>query len=160
MAQRLLRAAGHPTGLLPVSGESYSRPEDRAEIRAAYTRLYTDGDGHSRFGDVVLNGESRAVDYADLVATFADPIQAESVVFRDVVQEASADARHNAPQRQFIVQVNSECEVESSTGEIRRFGPGSVLLAEDLEGHGHITRNIGDPDRGRLTLLITLPNET
>jgi hypothetical protein len=125
-------------------------------IPCAYTRLYTDVDGHSRFEDVELAGETRGVGYAELVATFAQPIAAEAVVFRNVVREASDETPHNAPRRQFIIQVSGACEVESSTGEIRHFGPGSVLLVEDLHGHGHITRKVGTGER--LTLLITLPD--
>jgi hypothetical protein len=123
----------------------------------AYTRLYADADGHSRFEDVQLPAETRGVTYAELVATFSDPIDADAVVFRNVLQEASDDSPHNAPRRQFIVQISGACEVETSTGEIRRFGPGSVLLVEDLDGHGHITRKVGEGER--LTMLITLPED-
>lgn len=126
-------------------------------IPGAYTRLYTDADGHSRFEDVELPGETRGVAYAELVATFAEPIPAQAVVFRNVLLEASDDTPHNAPRRQFIIQVSGACEVETSTGDVRRFGPGSVLLVEDLDGRGHITRKLGTGER--LTLLITLPDE-
>jgi hypothetical protein len=132
-------------------------PEAGSVTLTAYTRLYTDADGHSRFEEVELPAETRGVGYAELVATFSEPIDADAVVFRNVLREAADDTPHNAPRRQFIVQMTGWCEVESSTGERRRFGPGSVLLVEDLVGHGHITRKIGEGER--LTMLVTLPED-
>lgn len=137
-----------------AQGDGLPRTPQRAHIPAAYTRVYTGEDGHSRFEDVDLAGESRTVDYAELVAIFSASFDVDEVVFRHVVQEASYDEPHNAPRRQFIIAVSGECEIETSRGEIRRFGPGSVLLLEDTEGHGHITRRIGAEDR--LTVLVTL----
>jgi hypothetical protein len=128
--------------------------EDPAEIPVAYIRLYTDVDGHSRFQDVSPLGRTTGVVESDLRATFSEPMSADWLMFRHVVHEADDSQPHNAPRRQFIVMLKGECEVETSTGEKRRLGPGSVLLTEDTEGLGHITRRIGDGDR--LTLLIPL----
>lgn len=145
-----------------MSFETTSHPGDPVDDRAstlsapkAYTRLYTDAEGHSRFEDVELTGETRGVPYADLMATFAEPIAAESVIFRHVLREADDGTPHNAPRRQFIFQLTGGCEVETSRGEVRRFGPGDVLFVEDLEGHGHITRSLGPGPR--LTVLVTVP---
>jgi hypothetical protein len=122
-----------------------------------YVRLYTDAEGESRFEDVALIGHTRGVQESELVARFSDPIPAVDVLLREVVKEASAERPHNAPRRQFIIQLVGECEVESSTGEVRRFGPGGILLVEDIDGNGHITRRVSDGER--LTLLITLPDD-
>ena len=35
-------------------------------------------------------------------------------------------------------------EVEVTDGEIRRFGPGAVILVEDTTGKGHVSRIIGE----------------
>ncbi|WP_214370224.1 hypothetical protein [Pseudonocardia sp. H11422] len=131
--------------------------EDSAEMPVAYIRLYTDAEGHSRFEDVSPLGRTTGVVESDLRATFSEPMSADWVVFRHVVHEADDSRPHNAPRRQFIIMLKGECEVETSTGEKRRLGPGSVLLTEDTEGLGHITRRIGGGDR--LTLLIPLGPE-
>jgi hypothetical protein len=133
-----------------------STPEPTTIVKA-YTRLYSDADGHSRFEDVELPAKTGGVIESDLVATLADPIAAETVVFRNVLREASDSEPHNAPRRQFIIQITGWCEIETSTGEVRRFGPGEVLLVEDLDGRGHITR--ADESGERRTLLITLRTE-
>lgn len=131
--------------------------EDAAEMPVAYIRLYTDSEGHSRFEDVSPLGHTTGVVESDLRATFSEPMSADWVAFRHVVHEADDTRPHNAPRRQFIVMLKGECEVETSMGEKRRLGPGSVLLVEDTEGLGHITRRIGEGDR--LTLLIPLGSE-
>ena len=61
---------------------------------------------------------------------------------------------HTAPRRQFVVNLTGEVEIEVSDGETRRFGPGSILLAEDTTGKGHISRGIGNDERR--TLFIPL----
>jgi len=47
---------------------------------------------------------------------------------------------HPAPARQAMCFLSGEFSVEVSDGEIRRFGPGALLLLEDLSGKGHRTR--------------------
>ena len=47
---------------------------------------------------------------------------------------------YNATRKQFVITLRGEVEIEVSDGEVRRFGPGSVLLAEDIDGRGHKTR--------------------
>ena len=36
-----------------------------------------------------------------------------------------------------------ELEVQVSDGMVRTFGPGSVVLVEDMEGRGHVSRVVG-----------------
>jgi quercetin dioxygenase-like cupin family protein len=61
---------------------------------------------------------------------------------------------HASPRRQFIVQLAGEVEIEVSDGEARRFGPGSVMLVEDVAGKGHTTRRVGDAVRDTLFLPL------
>ncbi len=91
---------------------------------------------------------------SELRAVFSSPFPADSASFRYVVREAATEHPHNTPRRQFIVMLSGACEVEASDGERRTLGPGSVLLLEDTDGIGHITRRVGDEDR--LTLVIPL----
>lgn len=120
----------------------------------AYVRIYADAEGHSHLEDVPLDGEATGVVESELRAVFSEPFPAQSASFRYVVQEADGEHPHNAPRRQFIVMLAGVCEIEASDGDRRRLGPGEVLLLEDTEGHGHITRRVGDQDR--LTLVIPL----
>ncbi|MCW2951457.1 MAG: hypothetical protein JWQ48_627 [Conexibacter sp.] len=120
----------------------------------AYTRLYADAAGVTHLEDVELEGETRGVSESDLVAAFSDPLEVETLQFRDVVREADATMPHNAPRRMFIVQLRGRYAIETSDGARREIGPGGVLLVEDVDGDGHITRRVGDEPR--LTLVVTL----
>jgi hypothetical protein len=126
----------------------------RTAAPIAYIRLYVDEDGHSHFEDVRLRGEAHGVVESDLRAVFSDPFTATAALFRHVVEEADATRPHNTPCRQFIIQLAGECEVEASDGDTRRLVPGSVLLLEDVEGLGHVTRRIGDASR--MTMVVRL----
>jgi hypothetical protein len=48
---------------------------------------------------------------------------------------------HNPPQRLLVLWLTGEVEFETSDGDIRRLAAGSVLLAEDTTGKGHISRH-------------------
>jgi quercetin dioxygenase-like cupin family protein len=54
---------------------------------------------------------------------------------------------HCAPRRQYTITLAGEAEIEVGDGTIKRIGPGDVLLAEDMQGQGHITRVVGDQQR-------------
>jgi uncharacterized cupin superfamily protein len=47
----------------------------------------------------------------------------------------------------FVVNLSGEVEITVSDGETRRFGPGTILLAEDVTGKGHISRGVGNAER-------------
>lgn len=52
---------------------------------------------------------------------------------------------HNAPHRLYVVVLKGRFEVEvENGGKTKSFGPGDVLLAEDLTGKGHLTRAVGE----------------
>ena len=62
---------------------------------------------------------------------------------------------HNAPRRQYVINLSGIAEFETADGSKRRLVPGDVLVAEDLTGRGHIARNIGD--EFRVSLAVPLP---
>ncbi|HEY91073.1 MAG TPA: hypothetical protein G4O07_04485 [Dehalococcoidia bacterium] len=45
-------------------------------------------------------------------------------------------------------------EIETGDGTVRRFGPGDIMLAEDITGRGHISRAVNH--RPRKSIFITL----
>jgi hypothetical protein len=52
---------------------------------------------------------------------------------------------HTAPRRQYIFILGGQMEIGIGDGSTRRFGPGDVVLADDLTGQGHTTRSVGLP---------------
>jgi quercetin dioxygenase-like cupin family protein len=61
---------------------------------------------------------------------------------------------HNAPRLQYVVMMAGEIEFETGDGTKRRMGPGDVLVAEDLTGHGHISRGVGTGPRMSLAVPL------
>jgi quercetin dioxygenase-like cupin family protein len=53
---------------------------------------------------------------------------------------------HNAPQAWFLIVLQGASEVTTSDGQVRHFGPGSVVLLDDTTGKGHQTRALGKID--------------
>ena len=60
---------------------------------------------------------------------------------------------HNPPQRLLSLWLSGEVEFETSDGDIRRLPAGSVVLAEDTTGKGHISRH---PPEGQLVVHVAL----
>ncbi len=115
-----------------------------------YFRIYAGPDGESHFEDgaIALHGQPGGSDYSDL-------FPATGVIFRRSPSDQHLDW-HPAPRRQFVITLSGEAEVEASDGEVRQIGPGTIMLAEDLTGKGHITRGRGTAER--LSLFIPLPD--
>lgn len=114
-----------------------------------YFRVYADEQGESHFEDIEV--ELSPVPGGELSQLF--PVQ--GIIFRR--QQPGYDhGWHTAPRRQFVITLAVGAELVASDGEVRRVGPGSVMLAEDLTGKGHITRVIGTEER--LSLFVPLPD--
>ena len=112
------------------------------------TRLYADSDGESHFGEV-------KADLRDMgqMGRLSERFPVKSLIFRENDADYDYDW-HNAPQRQYIVLLDGEIEIEASDGEKRIFRGGDVLLVEDITGKGHRTRVTNDMPRR--SVFITL----
>jgi hypothetical protein len=117
-----------------------------------YTRIYADPEGESHLQDV--DQEMKPTDHA---STMSELIAAKGVIFRESRSGEYFVDWHNAPRRQFVVNLTGEVEIQTSDGEVRRFGHGSILLAEDLSGKGHISRGVGSAKREVLFIPLSDP---
>ena len=61
---------------------------------------------------------------------------------------------HTAPRRQYVITLSGHGEVELVDGTKIPLGPGSIDLAEDLTGKGHITRVVGNEDRVTIAIPV------
>jgi hypothetical protein len=112
------------------------------------TRLYTGSDQQSHFEDINIElGDQGAIGF------LSARHPASSIIFRYTAGDYDYDW-HNAPQRQYIVILEGGLDVEIGDGTRRQFGPGDIVLAEDVDGQGHISRAVnGQPRR---SLFITI----
>ncbi|HEX5504617.1 MAG TPA: hypothetical protein VFW96_18505 [Thermomicrobiales bacterium] len=115
-----------------------------------YFRIYAGPDGESHFADVEV-----ALEASRGGSALSALVPATGVIFRRGAPGQFLDW-HPAPRRQFVVTLTGEAEIEAGDGEVRRVGPGTVMLAEDTTGRGHITRGVGAAER--LSLFIPLPD--
>ena len=60
---------------------------------------------------------------------------------------------HTPSRRQYVITLSGHAELVLSGGQTIEVGPGSIELAEDLTGKGHITRTVGTEDR----VVILIP---
>ncbi len=98
-------------------------------------RIYTGHDGQTHFEDLPLPAEG-----SHNVALQAGA----NLVFRCFPADYWSDW-HTAPRRQYIFILVGQMEIGIGDGTTRRFGPGDVVLADDLTGQGHTTRSVGVP---------------
>ncbi|HXG35730.1 MAG TPA: hypothetical protein VNL15_02045 [Dehalococcoidia bacterium] len=111
-------------------------------MNAKYTRLYSGDDGESHFEDVSV--EQGGV---------PPPEAARTVSFR-VSEPGKVEDWHNSPYRHYVITLSGEAEIEVGDGTTRRFGPGDIILGEDLTGRGHVTR-IGN-GQPRIVMVVEL----
>ena len=64
---------------------------------------------------------------------------------------------HTASRRQYVLTLSGHAELVLSGGQTIQVGPGSIELAEDLTGKGHITRTVGTEDRVVVLIPISGP---
>ena len=113
------------------------------------TRVYSDINGDTHFEDIEI-----PLTHAGNVGQLSNVLPATGIIFREV--EPSYDWNfHPAPQKQYIILLDGEIEIETSLGEKRIFTAGEVLLVEDTTGKGHKTRNL-QPEK-RKSIFVTLP---
>ena len=111
-------------------------------------RLYTDETGESHFADEEI----------ELVETtpsgrYSRRFPATGIIFREVQPTYDLDW-HNAPRRQYIINLDNGVQITASDGESRIIDAGEVILVEDTTGKGHLSKAVND--RIRHCIFVTL----
>ena len=112
------------------------------------TRIYVDSAGESRFEDLEVACSPHPFGF------LSSPMEVEEFYLRENVGNSNL-GWHLAPQKQYVVLLSGRVEVEVSSGEIRQFSTGDILLAEDTHGKGHRTTSLSEGLR--TSLFITVP---
>lgn len=109
-------------------------------------RLYTGQDGESHF-------EEAEVAFKPMNDAETTQLQAATGIFFRRAPAGHVQDWHPAPRRQYVITLSGQAEIEIGDGTVRCFGPGDVVLAEDVTGRGHITRATGTQPR----VYVTVP---
>src|SRR5438270_3203126 len=96
-------------------------------------RIYAGHDGQTHFEDLPLPAEES---HNVALQTGAN------LVFRCFPPDHWSDW-HTAPRRQYIFILTGQREIGTGDGTTRCFGPGAVVLSEDLTCPGNTTRSVG-----------------
>lgn len=75
----------------------------------------------------------------------------------------SVYGKHTAPQRNYVLTLRGTLEFTTSLDHVFTLKPGDVLLAEDVSGHGHSWKMLGDDPWVRAyrnELVSTIPEKT
>lgn len=97
---------------------------------AKVVRIYTTPDGGSRVEELAISPNAKPVDITRMTAAVYNG------------SGTRAPDWHNAPRKQFAINMSGELEVELTDGTRRKIGSDLVFL-EDLTGKGHVTRPLG-----------------
>ena len=104
----------------------------RIEKSMHVTHLHTNEKGESAFADLEIKLEGDDVEQCANLRAPTAMLLNETNVGHDYPW-------HNAPQRQWVITLRGEIEVRLRNGQSRKFGAGSLILADDLYGTGHAT---------------------
>ena len=110
-------------------------------------RVFSGDDGESHFEDVT----------PEELATFVNRLGAGDITL-GLRPSPSFSDYHNAPRRQYVVNLSGTAEFETADGTKVQMEPGDILVAEDLTGHGHIARSLGDTPRASLAVPLADPS--
>ncbi len=112
------------------------------------TRVYSDGKGETHFEDLHIS-----IRDAGTIGKLSEKQAASGIIFREVEPTYDYDF-HTAPQKQYVILLDGEIEIETSLGDKRTFVAGDVLLLEDTSGKGHKTRNLLPQKRRSIFITI------
>jgi hypothetical protein len=108
-------------------------------------RIYSGSDGQSRIGVMEIPFEERPG-----IGLQSRSMQSKAVFIREK-PGSHESGWHCVPQRQLVILLEGELEVEIGDGTKRRFSAGDVFLCEDTTGQGQKVRGMN-----RKTVVVQL----
>ena len=104
-----------------------------------YLRIWADADGETHLEEVTLDRVVQPAEHGVAELWVSPGTRVDRMQFLEVQAVEQVPASHTAPRRQFVVFLDGWARISTSDGDSRTLAAGSVVLAEDLEGKGHIT---------------------
>ena len=134
---------------LVVQNRKAQTAEDGKPKPIEVIRIYTGDDQQTHVEKIEVPLQSRG----GRSGAISEAVDITGVMFRRTPPDYLIDW-HNAPRRQYVVTLSGRGEVELGDGTKVPLNPGTILLAEDTTGQGHISRAIGSEDRISLFLPL------
>ena len=152
MRKPILTIASLACGALLAAAAGAADAPAGAVSPLTYTHLYADSAGASHFRDeqFEFRGERAGAPTMHALNAAAGGMLAQ-------LKLGAFEDWHTAPQRWYLIVIQGISEVTTSDGEVRRFGPGAMLLMDDTTGKGHQTRAVGTVDHVALVIPAPAP---
>lgn len=129
-------------GLLGLAAQTAVGADTRQPgPRMSYVHVYADSAGVSHFREEYLDFAPGRTEETSIHALEA---KGRTTLLR--LRVGAVEDWHNAPRAWFLIVLQGASEVTTSDGQVRQFGPGSLVLLDDITGKGHRTRAIGTID--------------
>jgi hypothetical protein len=110
--------------------------------------IYADAAGESHIRDLDIEWTRTGP-----TGKISDPVRVSSLAFRVTDGDYNLDW-HNAPRRQYIVNLDGAVEITTSDGKSCIIGPGEIILAEDTTGKGHLSKAVAGGARRSLVIPL------
>jgi len=123
--------------------------------RATCLRIFADANGETHMEDIDIALRPRQLFKDNPPLRLSDNFPATWCNICHVPSGMQEDW-HKPPQRLLVLWLTGEVEFETSDGNIRRLPAGSVVLAEDTTGKGHISRH---PPEGQLVVHVAFAEQ-
>lgn len=104
-----------------------------------YLRIWADADGETHLEEVSVDRVVQPAERGVAELWVSNGADVDRLQFLDVQALDQVPAPHRAPRRQFVVFLDGWVRITASDGESRMLPAGSVVLAEDVDGKGHVT---------------------
>lgn len=121
--------------------------------RVTYLRIYADAEGETHMEEVDFALLPRAFFDGHPPLRLTNTLAATGCNICRVPAGMGVVGWHNPPRRELVIWLTGEVEFETSDGDVRRLAAGSIVLAEDRTGKGHISRH---PAEGQLVVHVDL----
>jgi len=121
--------------------------------QATYLRIYADASGETHMEEIDISLLPTEVFDGYPPLRLSETLAALGCRFCRVPSGMHEVGWHNPRCRKLAIWLTGEVEFETSDGDIRRVAAGSVVLAEDTTGKGHISRH---PPDGQLQIMVDL----
>jgi quercetin dioxygenase-like cupin family protein len=118
-----------------------------------YVHVYADSTGASHFREEHLDFAPGRTEETSIHALEA---KGRTTLLR--LRVGAVEDWHNAPRAWFLIVLQGTSEVTTSDGQVRQFGPGSLVLLDDTTGKGHRTRTVGTIDH--IAAVIPIADDT
>jgi hypothetical protein len=107
------------------------------------TRLYGDDTGETHFATYDLPVQQRSSDGTSVMRGLLD-IPALNLSIVDLSDKAPPNDFHSTSPRDVVIVLRGAFDIIASDGDRRTFGPGDILLTDDVNTKGHAFEDTGD----------------